>query len=224
MVSSPTRTASRPSAPATIRPRRVLRNDAGASVSSLRRKWGKLARSMSRVVISAVTTSRRLERQGAPVVARRVASPPGVPAPSRSRRHDLALGGLPVHAHVPRRSPRPARTARWPPRRRPRPGRCRGTGPTRTGPGASRRARPAVDAAMATDPSKRATVCRNASSSGSPSARRRDTMVGMTLASVVISGGSDQAFGQAQVGVVVDVAVEGGDHVGAGRAARPPRS
>ena len=29
MVSSPTRTASRPSAPAAIRPRRVLRNDAG---------------------------------------------------------------------------------------------------------------------------------------------------------------------------------------------------
>ena len=36
----------------------------------------------------------------------------------------------------------------------------------------------------------------------------------MTLASVVISGATAQVLGLAQVGVVVDVAVEGGHHVG----------
>ena len=41
---------------------------------------------------------------------------------------------------------------------------------------------------MATDPSKLATVLRNASARSAPSATRRATRVGMTLASVVISG------------------------------------
>ena len=91
--------------------------------------------------------------------------------------------------------------------------------PGRAGPGS-----PAVDAAIATEPSKRATVPRKASSMVDPSASRRETMVGITLASVVISGGSEQALGVPQIGVVVDVAVEGGDDVGRVGADRPRRS
>jgi hypothetical protein len=43
---------------------------------------------------------------------------------------------------------------------------------------------------MATEPSKAATVRRKASSVAAPSASRRDTSAGITLASVVTSGGT----------------------------------
>ena len=45
-------------------------------------------------------------------------------------------------------------------------------------------------APIATDPSNDATVERNASAVSTPAAMRRDTSAGITLASVVISGGS----------------------------------
>ena len=55
-VSSPRLTVRRPSASTTL-PRNVLRNDSGASDTSFSRKWGKPARSTSRVVISATVIS-----------------------------------------------------------------------------------------------------------------------------------------------------------------------
>ena len=76
--------------------------------------------------------------------------------------------------------------------------------------------RSAATAPMATEPSKPATVVRNASSRSAPSANRRDTRVGITLASVVISEAMRQRGRGFQVGEVVDVAVQGGDDEGSG--------
>ena len=67
---------------------------------------------------------------------------------------------------------------------------------------------------MATEPSKLATVSRNASTRSLPSASRRDTSVGMTLASVVISAARRRPSAVREVGEVVDVAVEHGGDVG----------
>ncbi len=64
---APTRADNRPVwASVKILPRRVLRNDWGASEISFRRKWGKPARSMSRVVISAMRISPGATARGEP--------------------------------------------------------------------------------------------------------------------------------------------------------------
>ena len=56
----------------------------------------------------------------------------------------------------------------------------------------TRSGRSAAAAAIATEPSSEATVARNASPVSSPAASRRETSVGMTLASVVISVGTSR--------------------------------
>ena len=83
-ASGPRRTSG-PSGPSTSLPRSVLRNDAGASPISLRRKWGCSPRSMSRVVICAVASSSLGDRQRRAVVgeARDPVELAG-PAPSRA--------------------------------------------------------------------------------------------------------------------------------------------
>ena len=58
---------------------------------------------------------------------------------------------------------------------------------------------------------------------GGAAAPARDTRAGMTLASVVIGGRDAQAAAGLQVGVVVDVAVQRGDHVRPAAIRPPPR-
>ncbi len=64
-ASSGSRTASPPSWSTTL-PRSVLRKLSGDSVISLSRKWGKLPRSMSRVVICASASSASATGSGVP--------------------------------------------------------------------------------------------------------------------------------------------------------------
>ena len=71
----------------------------------------------------------------------------------------------------------------------------------------------ALAAPMATDPSKVLTVRRKASTRSGAVSASRDTRDGITLASVVIGAGNESCGPGPQVGVVVDVAVERGDHV-----------
>ena len=106
-VSGPSSTAARPSR-SVSRPRRVLRNEAGASVISFSRKCGKSPRSMSRVVISAVSRSLGGDGQLGAVVGQPTDALDR-PRPGPVEDQDLAPAGrrvlrvggrLAVHAHV----------------------------------------------------------------------------------------------------------------------------
>ena len=213
----------------TIRPRSVLRNDAGASEISFRRKCGNVAavdvagRDLGVLELVARDRERRCRR-------RRCGSMPSrVPACAASRTTiwpavaDGALGvgrRLAVEPQVRRGLLDEAvRLARDDERVLGEPDVQRlAAAAQREEQPVGRRRRPAR--AIATRALERGD--RRAERLVERRARRRarrDTSAGITLASVVISAGNVQRLERLEVGVVVDVAVERGDDVGRGRRA-----
>ena len=214
----------------TILPRSVLRNDAGASEISFRRKCGKSPRSMSRVVISACWSSSLVSGSGVPSNAVRL-MPSRVPACSASstttcprvadERSGSAGVSPSIRRYVERLLDEAVRLARDHER-------VFGEPDVEGLPTAAQRQEELVGRGGHLGADRQRSLERGDGGAerlvdgSSPRAMRRDTSAGITLASVVISGGNSQALERLEVGVVVDVAVERADHVGRGRGGRAP--